>query len=93
MTRVLTSAQQAEATAEEYERDRVAWNLPRKPVGADSHASYDSQAVAAQHDAPSGPRRVAARVRSSKREDQVSIGTEAVAAWEDEGGGPGLDRP
>ena len=49
MTRVLTSAQQAEVTAAEHERDREAWNLPRKPVGAKSRASSDSQAAAANH--------------------------------------------
>ena len=31
MNRVPTAGVQAEAPADEWERDRVAWNLPRKP--------------------------------------------------------------
>ena len=33
--------EQAEEKAGEWERDRQAWNLPRHPVGADSHASRE----------------------------------------------------
>ena len=32
---------QEEVDAAERERDREAWNLPRRPVGTDSHASRD----------------------------------------------------
>ena len=35
MTRVLSTAEQADVVAE---RDRIAWNLPRQPAGATSHA-------------------------------------------------------
>ena len=41
MTRVLAIVEQAEVTAGEWERDRVAWNLPRHPVGTDSRASRE----------------------------------------------------
>jgi hypothetical protein len=39
VTRVLTVVEQAEVDADERERDREAWNLPRRPVGSGSHAS------------------------------------------------------
>ena len=41
MTRVLTVVEQAEEKAGEWERDREAWNLPRRSVGTDSHASRE----------------------------------------------------
>ena len=41
MTRALTVVEQAEVDAAERERDREAWNLPRGPVGSDSHASRE----------------------------------------------------
>ena len=41
MTRALTVVEQAEVDADERERDREAWNLPRAPVGTDSHASKE----------------------------------------------------
>jgi len=42
LTRVLTVVEQAEVKAAgEWERDREAWNLPRHPVGTDSHASRE----------------------------------------------------
>ena len=41
MTRVLTDVEQADVKAGEWERDREAWNLPRGPVGTDSHASRE----------------------------------------------------
>lgn len=55
MTRVRTSAQQAEVTATEHERDRKAWNLPRQPVGAESRASSHSQAAAPRDESPTSP--------------------------------------
>ena len=41
MTRALTIVEQAELKAGEWERDREAWNLPRRPVETDSHASRE----------------------------------------------------
>ena len=46
MTRVLTSAELAVVTATEQERNREAWNLPRRPAAAHAHASPDSQEAA-----------------------------------------------
>lgn len=39
MTRARTGVESAEVDADERERDREAWNLPRLPAGSDSHAS------------------------------------------------------
>jgi hypothetical protein len=41
VTRARTVVEQAEVDADERERDREAWNLPRPPVGSDSHASRE----------------------------------------------------
>jgi hypothetical protein len=41
LTRVLTVVEQAEVKAGEWERDREAWNLPRRSVGTDPHASRE----------------------------------------------------
>ena len=38
MTRARAVVEQAEVESHEWERDREAWNLPRRPVGSDSHA-------------------------------------------------------
>lgn len=42
MTRALEVVDQAVVNAREWERDREAWNLPRRPVGTDAHASPSS---------------------------------------------------
>ena len=42
MARVSEVVEQAAVSAREWERDRKAWNLPRQPVGTDSHASRRS---------------------------------------------------
>ena len=39
MTRARTVVEQAEVEAAERERNREAWNLPRRPVGTNSHAA------------------------------------------------------
>jgi hypothetical protein len=41
LTRVLTVVVQADVDADERERDREAWNLPRRPVGSGAHASRE----------------------------------------------------
>ena len=41
MTRAHTIVEQSEVKAGEWERDREAWNLPRRPVGAGSHGSRE----------------------------------------------------
>lgn len=41
MTRALTIVEQAEVKAGEWERDREAWDLPRRPVETDSHPSRE----------------------------------------------------
>ena len=45
MTRTLTVVDQAEIDADEWERDREAWNLPRQPVGTDSDASLANEMI------------------------------------------------
>jgi hypothetical protein len=41
LTRALTVVEQAEVDADERERDREAWNLPRPPARSDTHASRE----------------------------------------------------
>jgi len=41
LTRALTVVEQAKVDAAEWERDREAWNLPRRPAGTNSHDSRE----------------------------------------------------
>jgi hypothetical protein len=57
LTRVLTSATQAEDMAAEQERNREAWKLPRQPAGATFHASPGSPKAAPRDELAPSPLR------------------------------------
>lgn len=80
MTRVRTSARQAEVTATEQERDREAWNLPRKPVGAESRASSHSQAAAPRDESATSPWRATSERSRASAQDHSA--TDQDLEWE-----------
>jgi hypothetical protein len=82
MTRALEVGEQpALKTREaEWERDRKAWNLPRRPVGTDSGASGSPEAVGRNGSAasPVGTK------QKSRSDEPIESGL--LEAWENEGG-------
>jgi hypothetical protein len=75
VTRVRTSAEQAEVTALERERDREAWNLPRQPpVTAKIHASPGSQESVPRDKLDTGPSRTTVLPPEMSRSDHDTTG-------------------
>jgi hypothetical protein len=57
LTEALAESARAAAKADDLERDRVAWNLPRSKVDANARRSERSEPDASEPHEPSEPRR------------------------------------
>jgi hypothetical protein len=79
MTGALEVGEQPALTTREaeWERDRKAWNLPRRPAGTDSGASTSPEPVG-RNESPAG------NETGEPTDDTIESGL--LEAWENEGG-------